>query len=215
MKEILPMSDCVDKKLGQLLHDYELGLLSNEDNRRFEMHLYECDYCLEQVREFMDVSRIISKDPDAVALIENVAEKSDKKKTSPYLRLLIAAILVVIVAIPVYRYGIYEVPSDEIQTLELLPTRVGGSDVIYLEKGGNVELRFFLAKEYRGAAIVTIMNIKGDTVVVIPDFSEFDANGMGTIIIPISDFDEGHYSITIVPSTDSEIPDRIYMFRAK
>jgi tetratricopeptide (TPR) repeat protein len=96
------MSDCIDKNIGRMLHDFELGLLSKEDRYRFEMHLYDCDYCLDQVREFMDVSRILSEDPDALELIEKVAAESvkkDKKLFTPFLKILAAAAVLLLILI--------------------------------------------------------------------------------------------------------------------
>jgi hypothetical protein len=214
------MSGCIDKEQEQLLHDYELGLLSDEDNCRFEMHLYECDYCLAQVREFMDVSRILARDPDARAMVDKVAgeseSKKERKKHSPYLRLLIAAVLIVIVIVPIYRYGIYEEPTDVLQTLELLPARTGGSDIIYLKKGGNVAISFYVVDEFQGTANLMISKVDGDTMLSLEDFSDFNELGLGTITIPVTDFSEGHYMLIIEPLGDSTtVHDIRYMFRVK
>jgi hypothetical protein len=213
------MSGCIDTKVGQLLHDYELGLLSKDDNHRFEMHLYDCDYCLGQVHEFMDVSKILSKDTDARALTEKIAGESgikkEKKKHSPFLRLLIAAILVAVIVVPVYRYGIYEAPSDAVQTLELLPARTGGSDIIYLDQGGDVSISFFVANGFEGSVDITISKVDGDTVLSLRDFTDFNERGLGTITFPVFDFSEGHYMLQVQPSDTAAAPDRLYMFRVK
>jgi len=215
------VSQCSNTELGQLLHIYELDLLSEEDKRRFEMHLYDCRHCLTQVQEFMDVARMIEHDPEARALVSDIAGETDtgrkrsRKKSSTFYRLLIAAVIVIVLAVPVYRYWLQPEKTAAVQTLEFRPSRAGGSDVLYLDKGGEVEIAFFLADQYTGTATVAIVSIEGDTVVSIPDFSAFDNDGVGTVVLPMGSFDKGHYSLTIVPPAESEIHERIYMFRVK
>ena len=77
------MSSCTNKELGQLLHDYELGMLTEEDRHRFAMHLYECGHCLDLAREFMYVSRIIKHDPDARAIVRGLADDVGRVKARP------------------------------------------------------------------------------------------------------------------------------------
>ena len=40
------MSECINPKVGQLLFAYELGALPEEEVEKFELHLFECEYCL-------------------------------------------------------------------------------------------------------------------------------------------------------------------------
>lgn len=212
------MSTCSDKKLGQLLHDYELGLLPDDDNRRFEMHLYECDYCLEQVREFMDVSKFIARDRDSKAIIEEAASQPEtgkhKKNSAPFIKLLIAAVIALVIFVPIYKYIILEKPISFTQTLELLPTRSGGNDVIYLDKGGNVRISFYVADDFKGPADLTIAKVNADTVFSQKSFTKFNEHGIGMVILPVTKFSEGHYTLKIIPTADVNIQDeKIYMFR--
>ncbi len=214
------MSDCIDKKLGRLLHDYELGLLSDEDSRRFEMHLYECDYCLEQVREFMDVSKFIAADRDSKAIIEEAASETgpgeNKKKSAPFIRLLIAAAIALVIIIPVYKFVLYDKPVSITQTLELLPTRTGGNDVIYLEKGGNVDIGFYVNPWFKGQADILISDVAGDTTFYKHDFDNINDEGFGRLILPISSFSQGHYIFILRPTNDSTpVREVQYMFRVK
>jgi hypothetical protein len=214
------MSGCIDKELGQLLHDYELGLLSDEDTHRFEMHLYDCEYCLAQVREFMDVSRILSEDHDAHALIESIASSAEtekhRKNISPFLKILIAAVLLVVIAVPVYRYAVYEKHPVAIQTLELMPTRAGGSDVIYLKKGGDVDIGFFVNPSFQGHADIVITDLAGDTAWYKHNFTNINGHGLGKITLPVSSFSEGHYIFILRPVNDTVQATEVqYMFRVK
>lgn len=213
------MIECNDKELGQLLHAYELGVLSAEDSHRFEMHLYECDFCLGRAKEFMDVSKIIANDPDSKTVIKIIAEESadikGKRKFSPFIKLLVAAALVIVIAVPIFRYGIDKEGPIVIQTLEFIPSRAGGSDIIYLEKGGDAVFNFFIGANFAGSVELVIWKVDGDTLLARPDFSHIDDHGMGTITLPVSDFSEGHYILQAKPIDTSAAPDRLYMFRVK
>ncbi|UCC43860.1 MAG: tetratricopeptide repeat protein [Candidatus Zixiibacteriota bacterium] len=65
---------CTDERLGKLLHQYELGMLGEEDRTAFEMHLYECDTCFAEVQDLWEESRLLRHDPEA-RLIAAAASK--------------------------------------------------------------------------------------------------------------------------------------------
>lgn len=50
-------SGCLEPHLKQLLGSYELGLLSDEEARRVEAHVLECDDCFEDLYETVAVMR--------------------------------------------------------------------------------------------------------------------------------------------------------------
>jgi hypothetical protein len=102
-----------------------------------------------------------------------------------------------------------------VQTLELLPSRAGGNDIIYLEKGGDVEISFFVAEQFQGEADLIISSIAGDTVLHTPGFSDFNDQGLGSITLSVSKFSDGHYMLTIIPVPETGLEERIYMFRVK
>jgi hypothetical protein len=199
--------------MGRLLHDYELDMLSTEE--------YECDHCLSLVREFMSVSRIIRHDQDARAIVQDIVGEQDDGTSrptqtwaSPYIKLLIAAVICAI-ALPVHRYWLQSDKTSVVQTLELLPSRAGGNDIIYLEKGGDVEISFFVAEQFQGEADLIISSIAGDTVLHTPGFSDFNDQGLGSITLSVSKFSDAHYMLTIIPVPETGLEERIYMFRVK
>ena len=216
------MSSCIENELGLLLHDYELGLLSADDKLRFELHLYECDYCLTQVREFAETSRIFKHDPTIREIVEALADDSDnvnrgsaRNKSSLFTRLLIAAVIVLAVSAPIYLYWSQPEQSIARQTLELLPSRSGGSNIIYLDQGGEVTISFYADEELQASADIVIAEIEGDTLLIRQNFSDFNEHGLGTITLPLSTFFTGHYMLTIKPDSETELGERIYMFRVK
>lgn len=216
------MSVCTNTGLGRLLHDYELDMLPPEDRHRFELHLYECDYCSSQVREFIDVSHIMRHDSDAQAVIRDISGELSQTETErirkrpfPFTRYLIAAVIVMMIAVPAYWYSQRTDTPSVMQSLELLSSRSGGDDIIYLEKGGDVVISFYIAENFRREPDLIISSIDGDTVFYTPGFEDFNDKGLGTITLPISVFSDGHYMLTIKPDPETGLEDRVYMFRVK
>jgi hypothetical protein len=216
------MSDCTNIDMGRLLHDYELDMLPADDKRKFELHLYECDHCLSLARESMDVSRIIRHDREAKAIIHDIAGEQDDaaiprtgRKSSPFTRYLIAAVIVLAIGVPAYWYSQQTDAPLIMQSLELLSSRAGGNDIIYLEKGGDVEISFYIAENFQGEADLTISSIDGDTVLYTPGFEDFNEKGLGSITMPVSMFSDGHYMLTIKPDSEAGLEERVYMFRVK
>lgn len=72
------MSECRDKKFKEMLHAYELGLLSDEDRAAFETHLIECDYCFERVQRMETASSLIRDDSDARQVVNDAVEHEEK-----------------------------------------------------------------------------------------------------------------------------------------
>ncbi|MDH3891890.1 MAG: FlgO family outer membrane protein [candidate division Zixibacteria bacterium] len=58
------MSSCSQKRFQSMLHHYELKLLSDDEQLQFEAHLLECDHCLEEVKRFQRVARLMTHDVD-------------------------------------------------------------------------------------------------------------------------------------------------------
>ncbi|UCC81061.1 MAG: zf-HC2 domain-containing protein [Candidatus Zixiibacteriota bacterium] len=216
------MTGCTNKEMERLLHDYELDMLSADDKQQFELHLYECDHCLSLVHEFMDVSCVIRHDQDVQTIIKDISGERENsepervgKKPSPFTRYLIAAIIVLVIGIPAYWYWSQSQRMEILQTLELLSSRAGGNDIIYLENGGDVKISFYISENFQGEAELIISSIAGDTVLHTPGFKDFNDKGVGSIRLPVSKFTDGHYMLTIKPDPEIGLEERIYMFRVK
>jgi len=161
-------------------------------------------------------------DRDARAVIQNIPGELNlteteriRKKPFSFTRYLIAAVIVMVIAAPAYWYLQRTETAQAVQSLELLSSRGGGSDIIYLEKGGDVEISFYLAENFEGEADLTISSIDGDTVLCVAGFRNFNDKGLGSITLPVSDFSDGHYMLTIKPDSRTDIEERVYMFRVK
>lgn len=213
------MSRCTYTEIGQMLHAYELDALPDDQKQQFEMHLYECDYCSDQLAEFRDTSRVMTAYSDFKDLTEGLLHEADAaakpKKVYPFLRLLAAAVIIVALTVPVY-YSLYkDQPTVAGQILELNPARSGTDNTIYLADGGNVEIRFYIADDFNGSVDLVIASVTGDTVVSESAFANQSQPGVGSIQIPVSDFVEGHYMLTAIPDSSSGLPERVYMFSVK
>jgi len=49
------MTQCVNEEFGKLISQYELGCLSDEERDRFEEHLMECDFCLQELEQMRPI----------------------------------------------------------------------------------------------------------------------------------------------------------------
>ena len=53
------MSECLDKHFEEMLHHYELGLLSEEERYELELHLLECEPCYNRVAKFAEAADLM------------------------------------------------------------------------------------------------------------------------------------------------------------
>ncbi len=65
---------CSNEKYGDMLHAYELNLLSESEREEFEIHLIECDICAERVEKMEAALALLQEDPGVNEAIEQIAE---------------------------------------------------------------------------------------------------------------------------------------------
>jgi tetratricopeptide (TPR) repeat protein len=71
------MSECRDKRFRDMIHAYELGMLTDDDRRRFEIHMLECDSCFALVERSKATSRLLNTDKS----IREVVDRTDRENT--------------------------------------------------------------------------------------------------------------------------------------
>ncbi|UCC44870.1 MAG: hypothetical protein JSU65_02790 [Candidatus Zixiibacteriota bacterium] len=217
------MSGCTNAELGLLLHDYELDLAQPDEKQRFEMHLYECDYCLGQVRDFQEVTRIMMAGPDTEAIIEEIGtdtEESSDQASSPFkltnvTKYLLAAVLALTIAIPSYfLFSPGEMPAPS-QKIVLLPVRTLEQPTVDLSKGGVVEIAF-ASEEFTAVETVDIRLLSRDldTLFVQLDFKDFTPTGMGSVIVETDILSPGRHQLE-VSERGATSPLRVYYFMVK
>ncbi len=52
------MNKCSDLEKGRLIYDYCFGLLTEEEEAAFEMHLFECEYCRSKISEVASLCEV-------------------------------------------------------------------------------------------------------------------------------------------------------------
>jgi len=75
------MNECVNKKYGDMLYAFELGMLSDSEREVFEQHLIECEFCSRQATENLDAIGIISQDREIRGHVESLAANEAHEET--------------------------------------------------------------------------------------------------------------------------------------
>ena len=202
------MSECTNKTLGQKLHAYELGLLSEQEALEVELHILECPECMDSAARFIDTVRLLRHHPQ-------VGELSRRQASSGGLhivRFLAIAALLLVVATPVYYLWYKQNPdASHVQRLYLTPIRANDARTVFLDSSGSVEIDFLIADSlHQGAYEIRIDARKGHTVFVDSVFTSYDSSGSGHISLPTKVFDRGFYALKVIRQ-DSTLT--VYYFR--
>ncbi|MBN2225828.1 MAG: tetratricopeptide repeat protein [candidate division Zixibacteria bacterium] len=76
------MSGCIDKRLGNKLYAYELGMLGDQEREEFEIHLLECESCNARARKFQLAGRLLRNDHDVRDTIGTLAGPEENDNVS-------------------------------------------------------------------------------------------------------------------------------------
>jgi len=71
------MDSAEEKRYRDMLHAYELGLLTDEERVEFELHVLECDSCRQELLDFRETIRLINHDTEIRATVERIAGPSE------------------------------------------------------------------------------------------------------------------------------------------
>jgi hypothetical protein len=208
------------------LHAYELGILTDAERERFEMHIFECDECFKKAADFRKTSSLLRWDTDVRRTVKEIvpADAVTTVVRSSWLRpfdillrdtprllllkpILIAAVFCLL-AYPAYKYWLEPETRPAIQqTINLYPTRGAGENTIELSHGGYVEINFVFERAVPHKSYpVRIASEDGIEVYSESAYSGFTPEGMGTIILPIELLSAGRYTLTIT-DPPAEEPD--------
>ncbi len=72
------MSECTDKRYRDMLHAWELGLLSGDERRDLELHLMDCPACRKEARELVDAMRAVRSDSDVAETVRILSEREER-----------------------------------------------------------------------------------------------------------------------------------------
>ncbi len=208
------MGECRDRSFQDLLHAFELGLLSDTDRKRVQEHLLECEYCFGRVSKLQETARLIRSDDDVKATVESIIREEAKAKltwgqflkrlwpeTAPtrFLKPLAVAALLLILTYPVYRiaFDTGEKRGTQ-QIIKLYPGRAATRAPISLADGGQAVINFVFDGGQPGYSYqVRISSFKGKEIFTDEDYSGFNDSGLGSVTIPVERFSRGVYILTI------------------
>ena len=225
------MDGCREPKYENMLHAFELGMLSDNDREKLQIHLLGCDHCFDKARDFEDATILLRDDPDVKQTIDQIDKKKQPSKPARFKILnllwpekprfmlakpLAILALLLIISYPIYRFGVYQ-PSEYQQTISLFPMRGGSADIISLEKGGEVVISFVYEKAQPGNVYhIRLTSRDGDIIYSDDKFSGFNGSGLGSITLPVGKFDRGRYALSIAnPASDNRDSTSTYYFKAE
>ncbi|UCD95584.1 MAG: tetratricopeptide repeat protein [Candidatus Zixiibacteriota bacterium] len=67
------MGECTDIRFKNMLHSYELDLLSEKDRQEFELHLFECESCRNSIEQFQRTAEHLRHSHRVRALLGRIA----------------------------------------------------------------------------------------------------------------------------------------------
>lgn len=210
------MSACCDTDTGEMLHAYELRLLTAEETERFEIHLLRCCHCFARLTRFEENIFLMTEDEQVKSIFGHAfGGKRRSVRTLPerlrahlwpaaVFKPAFAYIAVILLIIPAYFLmvrterqapGVY-------QSIHLYDFRSARDPVFKMDAGLDGEIKFRIPDAVPGQSYgIIIKNEKGDEIFRDASFSGFDAFGVGSTIFPREEMKPGRYTITIIDST--------------
>jgi hypothetical protein len=194
---------CSDPNLGALLPLYEIGGLSEEDTKKFELHMMKCDYCLKEVRIFQKYSTVLRKSDNVKDMISEIAERDNIWPKAPLIfRPGFTFILILIMLIPTIIGFTSTFKSDvessirPVKRISLINTRSSEDRVLKLERGLDIAIGFALPhSQGDGRYDVKVLDSSNNEIIYIRDFRVIDSRGMGELIFPYSSIRKGAYRL--------------------
>jgi len=226
------MAKCNDPEVGVLLPAYELQALTEEDLKRFEIHMMHCQYCFNEVREFQKWSQMLLssnliKESVALATTADHRAKTSSKSIKVYLwpdipivfRPALYMILLLLMIIPSY-LGLKQMFGDDqkirpVQKISLVSTRTVNNNVLSIGTKLDGLISFAVPDPMAIACYrITISDENGAIIMQDDNFNNISRSGMGEIIFPHVKMRTGTYHLTVTPfPVDSRSEKREYPFR--
>lgn len=208
------MTKCIDESIGSLLLAYEMGALSEDDEKRVEIHLMSCQHCLDDVtafRRYADVLNDSEKIKRAMARYAPTAQSVTPGRTllqylwpeAPlFFKPAVAMLLVLLLIIPAYLgwRSFTDGGSDirPVQTIRLVPTRSAEPCAFSIESGLDGAISFAVPDYPHGKLYdVAVVDDQGKVVVRLSSVASIDERGMGQIIVPHRLMKPGTYSLIV------------------
>ena len=216
-KAIDTMSDrCNNPEIGALLHAWELGILDDEDTRRFEQHLLACSVCAQQAEAFAETAQLLRSDEDLRQSVSDSARHTSPievgtrswwrryfwpAETPLMIRPAVTLTLVLLLLYPAWR-GLQTDSVTNIRTVpsvSLYPSR--SADALTAVAGPDDDV--LISFVFEGATPdriyeLSIQSRDGKDIFREPAYRGFDRFGSGFVILPASLSPDGQYVLTVV-----------------
>lgn len=206
------MSKCTNEKVGRLLHAYEIGVLSEDLVELVEVHILECDYCMNRIKEFGSVTRMLSEDEQVQQEIAAL-DQASTAQTQPgiWARLFntdlplvlrpafLLVILMILISITALAIVYRPTPkAGPIQEINLIQNRSNNINIVLRTDINSVSVSF-ICRDYDSQTTCSVLLEKDgrDTIYYSPDFRQFDAYETGRLLLPYSDDIYGNYRLLI------------------
>lgn len=72
------MSGCTDKRYENMLHAFEMGMLSDDDYNAFRLHLLDCQHCFERAQKIETAIEIMRDDADIREIPQSIINEQSK-----------------------------------------------------------------------------------------------------------------------------------------
>jgi Putative zinc-finger len=217
------MNRCTDPGLGSMLHAWELGMLSDEDRQRFELHLLRCETCADEACQFSQAGKLLQGDSELRPAADELVKIRDTMPPESHTvrrkitRILLVAAVILAVAIPIYRMTMP--PHNEshaVQRLNLVPIRGDGENTVRRNLGGTVEILFYMENIRPNSEYRVVLTTSANSILFYDDhYRRSGASGSGKITLPANTLPVGICTLIIFPSGDSSAVLHKYNFRVE
>lgn len=211
------MTNCTENELGLLLHAYELELLSEGDEERFELHLMDCEHCFDQVRHFQAERLLLTHDGQVRRQVHAFTRHGSMPAGSALKRLwshlwpkgplvfrpALLYVLLLAMIIPAIR-GLRPGPetgTEQIRAtraISLFPLRGQEEPVLFSFGAGEGILAVLVPGAVAGAEYrLRIETEEGTPIFDDHRFTGFDREAVGRLILPLTGLEPGRYRLTV------------------
>ncbi len=221
---------CVETGIGKLLHAYELRMLPNDLQEKFELHLLKCEHCFAQLKQHSTRTEMLRSDPEVlgeIGRLDGDEQPGLLKRLSGslwpdgplLLRPAVTCLVILLLLAPAY-LGIVGLDNGNdgirpVQIVNLSPTRAIKNVTFRIDHGVDGLLQFY----FEGAMvdsnyIVTILDDDRQPMMADSSFKAFDQYGTGSLLIPVGTMKTGDYHLILTgPTRDSPSETCRYRFR--
>ncbi len=220
---------CCDSEKGLMLHAYELNILSEEEKDTFEAHLLECEYCIQQLKEFAPYGSLLSTSPKIKSILQttDLVKETFIERLRQYLwsdkapiifRPALLIFILLILSYPAY-LGLFHNGNNNITSLQeisLMQTRTEQTPIFEVNRHSDIVISFIIPNTIHGQSCsVKLEDSDGRIIYENNEFSLIDNFGVGRILLPYQYLSQKNYKLSIQLITSKKTESSIIEFNFK